>query len=160
MGPSSICSGCGNLMCSFIQVGISGFCHLLLDSQLSQPLKWRGEREGKCLTWLKEQGPACCHLVSPLVFLFSYSLLGAIFPVPRVVYSMAEDGLLFRTLARVHPRTHTPILATLLCGTIAGRQPALAPSSAWLCSLANASQFPHHFFFFHSYLFSIYGFPC
>lgn len=47
--------------------------------------------------------------------------MGAIFPVPRVVYSMAEDGLLFRRLARVHPRTHTPVLATVLCGIITGR---------------------------------------
>lgn len=58
--------------------------------------------------------------------LFSNSLIGAIFPVPRVVYSMAEDGLLFRKLAQVHPRTQTPVLATVLCGLIAGRTTGLA----------------------------------
>ncbi|XP_015426748.1 PREDICTED: cationic amino acid transporter 3 [Myotis davidii] len=49
----------------------------------------------------------------------SSSLLGAMFPVPRVILAMAEDGLLFRALARVHPRTHTPIAATVVSGTLA-----------------------------------------
>ncbi|XP_004381937.1 cationic amino acid transporter 3-like [Trichechus manatus latirostris] len=49
----------------------------------------------------------------------SSSLLGAIFPMPRVIYAMAEDGLLFRSLARIHARTHTPVMATLVSGIIA-----------------------------------------
>uniref|UniRef100_A0A8D0R281 Cationic amino acid transporter C-terminal domain-containing protein n=1 Tax=Sus scrofa TaxID=9823 RepID=A0A8D0R281_PIG len=48
------------------------------------------------------------------------SLLGAMFPMPRVIYAMAEDGLLFRGLARIHARTRTPIMATLASGTLAG----------------------------------------
>nr|XP_003406642.1 cationic amino acid transporter 3-like [Loxodonta africana] len=49
----------------------------------------------------------------------SSSLLGAMFPIPRVIYAMAEDGLLFRSLARIHARTHTPVMATLVSGIIA-----------------------------------------
>nr|XP_006208678.1 cationic amino acid transporter 3-like [Vicugna pacos] len=48
------------------------------------------------------------------------SLLGAMFPMPRVIYAMAEDGLLFRGLAQIHTRTHTPVVATLASGTLAG----------------------------------------
>lgn len=43
------------------------------------------------------------------------------FPMPRVIYAMAEDGLLFRVLARVHTGTHTPIVATVVSGIIAGK---------------------------------------
>ncbi|XP_006868385.1 PREDICTED: cationic amino acid transporter 3-like [Chrysochloris asiatica] len=49
----------------------------------------------------------------------SSSLLGAMFPLTRVIYSMAEDGLLFRGLARIHARTQTPVMATLVSGIIA-----------------------------------------
>ncbi|XP_008050533.1 cationic amino acid transporter 3 [Carlito syrichta] len=49
----------------------------------------------------------------------STSLLGSMFPMPRVIYAMAEDGLLFRVLARIHAGTHTPIMATVVSGITA-----------------------------------------
>ncbi|KAB0401306.1 hypothetical protein E2I00_017287 [Balaenoptera physalus] len=49
----------------------------------------------------------------------STSLLGSMFPMPRVIYAMAEDGLLFRVLARIYTGTHTPIVATVVSGIIA-----------------------------------------
>ena len=38
---------------------------------------------------------------------------------PRVYYAMAEDGLFFKSVARIHPKTHVPIFAILLQGVIA-----------------------------------------
>ncbi|XP_053297772.1 high affinity cationic amino acid transporter 1 isoform X1 [Pleuronectes platessa] len=46
----------------------------------------------------------------------STSLLGAMFPMPRVIWAMADDGLLFKFMAEISPRTKTPLIATLTSG--------------------------------------------
>ncbi|KFQ97204.1 Cationic amino acid transporter 3, partial [Nipponia nippon] len=49
----------------------------------------------------------------------SASLLGSMFPMPRVIYAMAEDGLLFKWLCSINNRTKTPLPATVTSGFLA-----------------------------------------
>jgi len=38
---------------------------------------------------------------------------------PRVYFAMAEDGLFFKSVGRLHPKTHVPILAIVIQGLLA-----------------------------------------
>jgi len=62
-------------------------------------------------------------LISALVVLSAVGVLnGVILAGPRTYYAMAEEGLAFRWLARIHPRFHTP-------------SRALWMQAAWSCTL-------------------------
>lgn len=48
------------------------------------------------------------------------SLLGAMFPLPRVIYAMASDGLIFKWMGKVSSRFHTPLMGTFSAGLLTG----------------------------------------
>ncbi|GJQ71278.1 hypothetical protein Trydic_g11016 [Trypoxylus dichotomus] len=53
------------------------------------------------------------------------SLFGAMFPLPRILYAMASDGLIFRFLGIVNDRFASPVIGTLLAGVLTGLMSAL-----------------------------------
>jgi APA family basic amino acid/polyamine antiporter len=60
-------------------------------------------------------GPSGARLVSALVILSAVGVLnGVILAGPRMYFAMAEEGLAFSWLGRIHPRFHTPYTATVL----------------------------------------------
>lgn len=50
----------------------------------------------------------------------STSLLGAMFPLPRVLYAMAQDGVIFRFLGTINEHYKTPVIATIISGLVSG----------------------------------------
>ena len=70
--------------------------------------------------------PAAGYMVSiGALFGLSTSLLGAMFPLPRVLYAMASDGVIFRYFSSVNSKTQTPLRATIVSGLFSGTMAAL-----------------------------------
>ncbi|VDP66786.1 unnamed protein product [Echinostoma caproni] len=42
------------------------------------------------------------------------------FPLPRILYAMASDGLIFRLFGRINRRFKTPLIGTVISGVFAG----------------------------------------
>jgi len=67
-------------------------------------------------------GRAGVGLVAIVVMIATFStLLGSILTSPRIFFAMADDGLLFKAVARVHPRFQTPsvsIVVTAVLGVV------------------------------------------
>jgi basic amino acid/polyamine antiporter, APA family len=72
-------------------------------------------------------GRAGTSIISLLVMLATFSSLNAtVITDPRICFAMAETGLLFRSVGRVHPRWGTPYVAIVLnallgCAYVLGR---------------------------------------
>ncbi len=65
-------------------------------------------------------GPSADTLFSLLIAFALFSSLSAFIIIgPRVYYSMAKDGLFFKSVARIHTRFHVPSNSILLQGLIA-----------------------------------------
>uniref|UniRef100_A0A224XCH0 Putative amino acid transporter n=1 Tax=Panstrongylus lignarius TaxID=156445 RepID=A0A224XCH0_9HEMI len=59
------------------------------------------------------------------IFALCTSMLGCIFPLPRVLYAMGVDGLLPPFFCHIYQGTQTPVLATLSSGIFSGIMAAL-----------------------------------
>jgi len=60
-------------------------------------------------------GPAGVKLIAVGIAISTLGFLSqSILTAPRVYFAMAEDGLFFRAVARLHPRTRVPVVAILL----------------------------------------------
>ncbi|XP_034938053.1 cationic amino acid transporter 3-like isoform X2 [Chelonus insularis] len=48
------------------------------------------------------------------------NLLGSMFPLPRILYAMGSDGVIFKFFSKVHSKTRTPIIGTIVSGAFIG----------------------------------------
>ncbi|KAB0349878.1 hypothetical protein FD754_014735 [Muntiacus muntjak] len=58
-------------------------------------------------------GPARYVVAVGVVCVLTSSLLGDMVPMSQLIHAMAEDGLLFRGLARVYGHTKIPVMAII-----------------------------------------------
>jgi amino acid transporter len=98
-------------------------------------------------------GQAGVALVATVVMISTFGgLNGSMFTGPRILFAMADDGLLFRRMARVHPRYRTPstsiavvaVLAAIfvLAGTFEQLADAFVTAIVPFYALAVAAVFP------------------
>ncbi len=64
-------------------------------------------------------GPAGVLFVSVTVMLSTFGTLnGTLLTAPRIFVAMADDGLFFKALGKVHPKFETPYVAVLTCAAL------------------------------------------
>jgi APA family basic amino acid/polyamine antiporter len=93
-----------NVVCLRV-LGVNGLMHT--DAPASEVAR----------TFMGERG---AQLMAAIISLSTLGFLSnQILTSPRVYHAMAEDGLFFRWIAWVHPKTRVPIVAIALQGTVA-----------------------------------------
>jgi APA family basic amino acid/polyamine antiporter len=65
-------------------------------------------------------GPTGARLIAAGIAISTLGFLSqGMLTAPRVYFAMAEDGLFFKSVGRLHPKTHVPILAIVIQGLLA-----------------------------------------
>jgi APA family basic amino acid/polyamine antiporter len=65
-------------------------------------------------------GPAGARAIAAGIAISTLGFLSqGMLTAPRVYFAMAEDGLFFRSVGRLHPRTQVPVLAIIIQGLLA-----------------------------------------
>lgn len=65
-------------------------------------------------------GPAGARAIAAGIAISTLGFLSqGMLTAPRVYFAMAEDGLFFKSVGKLHPKTHVPILAIALQGLLA-----------------------------------------
>ncbi|XP_038075867.1 cationic amino acid transporter 2-like [Patiria miniata] len=101
------------LICMVCYISVSAILTLMVPYDLLSPFAPLAE------VFQQRGMPAGRYIVAIGSLLgLSSAMLGSIFPLPRIIYAMAKDGLLFRFLSRVNARTDVPVIAAVVSGIV------------------------------------------
>ncbi len=109
------------ILVALVMTGVVHYSKLGVPDPMAVAVNAMQSAEGEPLYWLRHivKLGAIAGLTSVILVL----LLGQ----PRILYTMAKDGLLPQFFAAVHPKFRTPARATLLTGSIAAVIAGLFP---------------------------------
>jgi APA family basic amino acid/polyamine antiporter len=105
------------LAVSFVVTGLVGY----QDLGVPDPMYLALDRAGPSVLWAKYLVGFVA--VAGLVSVLLVTLMGQV----RIFYAMGRDGLLPAAFARVHPKTHTPHIGTLVTGIVSCIAAGLLP---------------------------------
>lgn len=111
-----------------ISLTIIFLAYFLLSTVLTMMLPYYEQNENAPLVYVfRHYNWTVAEYVVSIGAIFGLcaSLMGSMFPLPRVVYAMAKDGLIFEFLGYINPRFQTPIYGTIIAGVLTGLLSAL-----------------------------------
>lgn len=105
-------------------VGLVTALYLLVNAAYLYALPLEAMRNSSALVaadaMARVAGPTAANAIAALVVLSTFGAVAATsIADPRVFYSMAQEGLFFRSLARSHSRFETPHIAIVVAGIFA-----------------------------------------
>ncbi len=112
------------IVCTILYVAVSAVLTGIVNYKeldVAAPIALAIDKAGKALIWLR-----------PLIKIGAIAGLSSVILVmlmgqPRIFFSMAKDGLLPKSFAKVHPRFQTPYITTLITGLAAAIIAGLLP---------------------------------
>jgi len=106
--PRALVAGTAGIIAIYLLVNAAYLYLLPIDQMARSPLVAADAAEAVI-------GRIGIGAVSVVVMLATFStLVGSILTAPRIFFAMADDGLFFKAIARVHPRYQTPSSAIVL----------------------------------------------
>jgi basic amino acid/polyamine antiporter, APA family len=106
--PRALVLGTGAVVAIYLLVNAAYLYLIPIDQVARSPLVAADAAE-------RVLGRLGVGLVALVVMVATFStLLGSMLTAPRIFFAMADDGVFFKSVARVHPRFQTPWVAILL----------------------------------------------
>ncbi|XP_070076069.1 cationic amino acid transporter 4 isoform X2 [Equus caballus] len=108
-------------MAIIITLGLVAVAYILVSTVLTLIVPWHSLDPDSALAdafYQRGYSWAAFIVAAGAICAMNTVLLSDIFTLPRIVYSMASDGLFFQVFAHVHPRTKVPIVGILVLGVL------------------------------------------